>query len=178
MKRWDVLSRLLRHRPHAIGAEIGVQAGRTTRHLLRSLPGLRTLYCVDPWQLYPDYELDRVHPADEWPSQRMLDQDRARFMAVETEFPGRIVVVSMTSERAAAVVPDDALDFAFIDANHLYDYIRRDLQIWSAKVKPGGVVAGHDYAFPVDAWGVQRAVDEAFGDRVHVEPDYVWWVEV
>jgi hypothetical protein len=175
VKRWNVIIDLLKDRPHAAGAEIGVKEGRFSARLLAALPGLRTLYCVDAWQCYPDYELDRVKPGDEWPSQRMLDKARRQFQAVVARFPGRVSVLEMLSIEAAGRVPDGALDFVFIDANHLYEYVCQDIRLWLPKLKPGGLMAGHDYCFPVAAWGVQRAVDEAFGDSVETGPDYTWW---
>ena len=45
-----------------------------------------------------------------------------------------------------------------------------------SRVKQGGLIAGHDYR-PGVYDGVVDAVHEFFGDRVHVEPHYVWWVE-
>ncbi len=40
---------------------------------------------------------------------------------------------------------DNSLDFVYIDANHEYDYVKQDITEWTKKVKPGGIVAGHDY---------------------------------
>ena len=176
MKRWDVLIGLLRDRPHETGAEIGVQAGKTTFRLLSALPALRRLYCVDAWLFYPDYELDRVQSDDEWPSQRMLDEDRRTFMGRRLEFRDRIVVLEMLSKWACTYVSDDSLDFVFIDANHLYEYVKEDIRLWLPKLKPGGLMAGHDYDYPVPAWGVKEAVDEAFGDAVTLADDYTWWI--
>ena len=46
---------------------------------------------------------------------------------------------------------------------HHYDAIRDDFERWYPKVRPGGVVAGHDYLDIDDAerdFAVKRAVDE------------------
>lgn len=37
-----------------------------------------------------------------------------------------------------------AIDVLFIDASHHYEAVQRDFQLWSAFVKPGGIVALHD----------------------------------
>jgi hypothetical protein len=72
----------------------------------------------------------------------------------------------MSSVDAAATFKDAYLSFAFIDANHLYEGISADIKAWAPKVRPGGILAGHDYGMP-DRWpDVTRAVDEAFGSRV------------
>jgi hypothetical protein len=49
----------------------------------------------------------------------------------------------------------------YIDGNHLYEYVRNDLEIFATKVKSGGLITGDDYG--VLGWwrdGVTRAVDE------------------
>ncbi len=178
MKRWDVLLELLEHRPHHRGAEIGVQAGRTTVRLLQGLPKLSMLYCVDMWKLYPDYEKDRVRPGDSWPSQTLLDKDELKFRRMAQEFGMRTLTMKMASVRAAGYVDDGSLDFVFIDANHLYEYVIEDIAAWRGKVRPGGLLIGHDYNYPTVAheWGVKRAVDEVFGAQISLGEAYTWWV--
>ena len=56
---------------------------------------------------------------------------------------------------------DDSIDFLFIDGDHRYEGIKKDLQLWFPKIKNGGIIAGHDYEEP--SCGVKRAVDEYFG---------------
>jgi Methyltransferase domain len=55
---------------------------------------------------------------------------------------------------------DKSLDFVFIDADHGYDSVHRDIAAWLPKIRRGGIIAGHDFCpdFP----GVIRAVTEAF----------------
>ena len=40
---------------------------------------------------------------------------------------------------------DNSLDFVYIDANHTEPFVTQDITEWSKKVRPGGVVSGHDY---------------------------------
>lgn len=54
---------------------------------------------------------------------------------------------------------DDSVDFVFIDADHSEAGMRADLAAWAPKIKPGGILAGHDYS-AADWPGVVRAVDE------------------
>ncbi|HVH71989.1 MAG TPA: class I SAM-dependent methyltransferase [Candidatus Dormibacteraeota bacterium] len=61
----------------------------------------------------------------------------------------------------AAKYEDASLDFCFIDAAHDYASVSRDIDAWAPKVKPGGILAGHDFAdWP--GFGVMRAVCERF----------------
>lgn len=59
---------------------------------------------------------------------------------------------------------DKSIDFCFIDANHTYEFISRDIAAYLPKMKPGGVIAGHDYNLCHP--GVMQAVQEAFVEAV------------
>lgn len=61
---------------------------------------------------------------------------------------------------AAARYVDGSLDAVFIDADHSYESVASDIAAWLPKVRPGGIIAGHDFSpsFP----GVMRAVHERF----------------
>lgn len=59
---------------------------------------------------------------------------------------------------------DNSIDFAFIDANHTYEFVSRDIAAILPKMKKGGVLAGHDYNLHHP--GVMQAVNEAFVELV------------
>jgi predicted O-methyltransferase YrrM len=67
-----------------------------------------------------------------------------------------ITPIKMASVDAARTFEDNSLDFVFIDAAHDYENVRADLTAWYPKVKPGGMLAGHDHTWP----GVVKAVNE------------------
>ncbi len=169
----DVLVNLLRDRPHAVGAEIGVYRGDTTRKLLEGLPELKRLYCVDPWEAYLDL-YDSLN--ERWHEQSTFDEAHCEFLRRVGPYAPRVWIVRAFSDEAAALVEPESLDFVFIDGNHSYEYMRQDIALWTAKVRPGGIVAGHDYRRRPD-WGVIQAVSEAFAGRVNAAAHYVWWVE-
>jgi hypothetical protein len=72
--------------------------------------------------------------------------------------PYNVTFVRANSMDAVRDVPDESLDFVFIDANHTFDYVMQDIIEWSKKVRPGGMVSGHDY-FRCRNFGVVPAVD-------------------
>jgi hypothetical protein len=67
---------------------------------------------------------------------------------------------------AASHYADSSLDMVFLDADHEYNSIAKDIDAWRPKVKRRGILAGHDY---VVGFGVPRAVNERFA-RFEVWP--------
>ena len=63
---------------------------------------------------------------------------------------------------AAAHYPDGYFDLVFIDANHSKPCVLQDIAAWRRKVKPGGILGGHDHSTQPDLAGVIDAVVESF----------------
>lgn len=53
-------------------------------------------------------------------------------------------------------------DWLFIDGDHRYPAVRKDIELWLQHVKPGGILSLHDYASKAKKpkAGVMQAVDE------------------
>jgi hypothetical protein len=69
------------------------------------------------------------------------------------------------SWEGAQLYADQSLDWVYIDADHHYEPVCRDIDAWLPKVKPGGVIAGHDYSnYP--GFGVIQAVNERFDNVI------------
>lgn len=74
---------------------------------------------------------------------------------------GQVIVHRGYSSEILEQFPDSFFDWVYIDGNHLYDYVRKDLEVSLRKVKPGGFITGDDYT--EGGWwegGVKKAVDE------------------
>ena len=168
------------------GAEIGVKLGRYSDELLSNWRG-RELVSIDPWlSADPDEYVDRSNVSQE-EFERYYRLTRERL----ARHGSRSTIWRMTSVEAAARAPDRSFDFVYIDARHDYDSVTEDLEAWASKVRPGGILAGHDYVdgdLPQGAFYVKSAVDDFFGARgipVHgtegpsaVEMFPTWIVEV
>lgn len=122
------------------GAEIGVFGGYYSEQMFQHIPGLELL-CVDLWGV-GKYK-------------RAEDEARVRLK------PYNATIIKGDSAEVAKDVPDESLDFVYIDAAHDYENVKIDIQAWAPKVKVGGIVAGDDfYDFPSGKGGVMRAVTE------------------
>ena len=72
--------------------------------------------------------------------------------------------------------PDKAYDFVYIDAQHTYEALMRDIGNYLPKIKRGGWIGGHDYSNSFT--GVIKAVDEIFGRPDYKFCDTSWLVKV
>lgn len=70
-------------------------------------------------------------------------------------------MIRLDSSSAAKLFEDGSVDFLFIDGDHTYDGVGKDIRRWLPKMRPNSVIAGHDY----DWSEVKRAVDELFADH-------------
>ncbi len=59
----------------------------------------------------------------------------------------KVKLVEKLSFDAASDVPDN-IDFIFIDGDHSWEGIEKDWNLWTPKVKSGGIVALHDTNYP------------------------------
>ncbi len=116
------------------GAEIGVFDGGTSWYLLRSFPQLR-LFGVDPYLAYPEYDQSRMRQAEQTAVDRLA------------QFGERSIRIKESSVSAAKAIPEECLDFVFVDGDHTYDAVVEDIKAWYPKVHAGGLFCGHDYSW-------------------------------
>jgi len=141
------------------GVEIGVQRGSFSELLLRQWRG-GLLYSVDPWREFRAADYADVANVSQAEHDEFYRTALQRLMP----FQARSVVWRMTSKEAAGLIRDQALDFCYLDGDHSQRGVRDDIELWYPKVKPGGILGGHDYipdgSYAVGVFGVQSAVDE------------------
>lgn len=162
------------------GAEVGVALGETSRALLERFPNLE-LYMVDSWSTYED--ADPYYLSGDLCARLTAEQqrERAREAARNTKFAeARRTIVVQDSVAGVELTGEEPLDFAFLDADHTYEGVKRDLEAWWPRIRPGGLLTGHDYGGlrnRLGLFGVSRAVDEFARQRglsVEKSPGLVW----
>jgi len=84
--------------------------------------------------------------------------------------------IRLESKEASTIYADESLDFVFIDGDHSYNAVTEDLRSWYQKVKPGGVIAGHDYWFHEVSDAVQDFFREigAPGQIASIGSCWIW----
>lgn len=77
---------------------------------------------------------------------------------------GRVILREGDSSQVLATFPDHHFDFIYIDADHTYDGVTKDIQVAKHKIRPDGLLVFNDYTFwsPMEClpYGVMRAVNE------------------
>lgn len=167
MGRREWLVKTINHFHFKSIAEIGVERGGTSKHILSNCPQA-FLYMIDAWTDSTPIEGMEYYKGKNHQSQ---ENDSRK---VQKLFSSRAVVMKMLSHEAADCFDDESLDLIFIDACHSYKAVSLDIKKWLPKVKRGGIVSGHDYNHP-NFPGVAEAVDEAFQGDVTLGPNYVWY---
>lgn len=149
------------------GVEIGVFDGTHAKNIVYVLP-MNMLYLVDPYEYYKDYTEE---------TSGVSDFDSAFTTAYSLLYQRRnhIRFIKMKSEEAVDLIPNN-LDFVYIDGNHQYEYVKKDIDLYYPKVRSGGVIGGDDFA--AEHHGVSKAVLE-FADKMNLKLDGnkgEWWV--
>lgn len=124
------------------GVEVGVAEGHYSEVLCKSIPNLELL-CVDPWHRYS---------GNPWAH----SQEHQDFSKAETERKLKgynAKLIQDYSMNAVRDVPENSLDFCYIDGNHFFDYAMGDLIEWSKRVRSGGIVALDDFYHFKRTWG-------------------------
>lgn len=75
-----------------------------------------------------------------------------------SKYKDKIQFIYKLSMDASGDIPDNSLDFIYIDGNHSYDAVMSDLKLYAPKLKLGGIIGGHD--FDPETLGVIMAVIE------------------
>ena len=123
-----------------IVAEVGTLQGEFAREILR---------IVEPQELHLiDHE---IHP-------------RVREMAEESALRERLRVHQGDSVEALESFPDEYFDWIYIDAQHAYEGVKRDIGAARRKIKGDGLLVFNDYTIwsyvEMEPYGVVAAVNE------------------
>lgn len=111
-------------------------------------------YCVDTWQgaeEHQEYEIIKQN--------QLQDIFTNNMMPVEKYY----TPIKSFSHSAAKDFKDNSIDFCYVDADHSYEGVMKDLEAWWPKVKSGCYFGGDDYT---KGWpGVQQAVNDFFKSK-------------
>ena len=148
---------------NSIGAEIGVDQGSFSQQILEIVKP-KKLHLIDPWE----YQEEEVYQVARYGAKGGKNQENmnTRYQNVVNKFSaeiasGQIVIHRDYSTNICSHFDDNYFDWIYIDGNHLYEFVKQDLELYYRTVKKGGFITGDDYT--EGGWwqgGVKKAVDE------------------
>ena len=140
-----------------VGAELGVCRGSNAAQLyFRAKPAI--LFLVDTWK-----EATYIRPPHDDPNLWYGDHyDSVADIFKDEVSKGRVVLRKQPTTSFLSSLEDNCLDWVYVDANHHYQVVSRELDLAVKKVKSGGYIMGHDYMTNPRVWGTSiiRAVNE------------------
>lgn len=132
--------------------EIGHYAGESTEIFAKS-NRFRTIFSIDPWMNGYD-DTDGASRSDMGRVASEYYERIKPFTSVQT------VVANSTDPRIIDSFEDKSLDLVYIDGDHTYEGVKKDIVNWLPKVKIGGYISGHDYW---QGTNIYNAVHEILG---------------
>lgn len=138
--------------------ELGAHAGRSTAYMARILNPNFSFFTVDEWKIYP--------------YKKFIANLKNNGITTEHVTP----IIADSSE-ASRLFDPESVDFVFIDADHSYQGVLRDIVAWLPRMKKTGVIAGHDYHYA--NLGVIKAVCDLFPVRhIGLMSHSCYWIEI
>lgn len=156
----------------SICAEIGVNKGDFSERILEIVQP-KKLHLIDPWKL----EQSEVYDESYYGKKTVEDQNAMdkRFKDVMNRFEkeiknNQIVIDRGYSETILQDFQNGYFDWIYVDGNHLYEFVKKDLELCYLKVKTSGYITGDDYN--EGGWwegGVKKAVDEFISNNKKIK---------
>jgi hypothetical protein len=139
LSRRDDLGALAEELGYRSFVEVGVQRGVYAETVLSRWPSLEQYCGIDLW----------AHQ-DNYVDQANVDTNKHLSFYRDTQrrlgpFGGKVTLVRDHSSNAVSRFADNSVDVVYLDARHDYSSVTEDIKLYWPKVKPGGLLAGHDF---------------------------------
>lgn len=153
--------------PRGRGVEVGILDGAFSANAINIWPGVSEYRMVDRWQ---NVETDFYRHSEE------------RYQSICERFTKPYKVVRNDSLSESQAEADGYFDWVYLDDEHSFTHVTKELSAWWPKVSQNGILAGHDYAHEhrwplwmsvkdaVDAWG--RQTQQAIYSSIDFQD---WW---
>ena len=145
----------------SVVVELGSLIGEWAGEMLSRFPSIDGLFCVDIWAAGDGCADPCV--AGERQFQSWLK--RMEKWLYKTVFPCR-----GTTDFWAKAFPYE-IDILYIDANHDYVQVKKDMLNWAPLVRSGGLITGNDYERPYVRKAIKDALRVLTGKEI--EPDFL-----
>lgn len=167
---YGVLTKVINDNNYKNVAEVGIGYGTHAKYVLKTT-SVSNLILVDPMKYYPNdgFATDIMSKIPEVVGNNfnelydLINKELSLWNDRYTWF--RTESLNITENQ----VPNESLDCVFVDGDHSYEAVRKDLEFWWQKVRSGGQLLGDDY-WMVD---VAKAVHE-FAEAHNLKVDFLY----
>lgn len=161
--RWDFLIETIKKKKICTGIEIGAGYGLTAYMVLANTE-VEKWTVIDPFQVYDQYE-DRMNQ-----SGKIQEMKENTFHLLDPYIEqGRCEVIQKFSED----VDPFYADMIFIDGNHTYDYVKRDIEKFYPYANQ--FMGGHDINRPDTAKAIFEQAEKKGVEVKRTHIDDVWY---
>jgi hypothetical protein len=150
---YGVFENVIKDNNFKVVAEVGIGYGFHAKSILDNT-NVDKLFLIDPMQYYPNDNFAR-DILNYGGFDLLVKNIKIHLSQYESKYTW-LRQPSLTVNNSQ--IPDESLDAVFIDGDHSYEAVSKDLPFWFKKLKKGGWLLGDDYnsGFP----GTTKAVDE------------------
>jgi hypothetical protein len=137
----EVLYKSLLKDLDGVYVEVGTCFGGFAEFLLKNTPAQK-LFCIDPYRKFSDTEYKDTlnsYTSDECDKKYLMTWGR-----LKSQFGDRVDMIRSISTEVVHLFAPESLSVCYIDGNHDYEYVRKDILAWLPKVKKGGILCGDD----------------------------------
>lgn len=164
----DQMAELFKELEFRTGVEVGVFKGKYSEILCKTLPNAE-IYGVDAWKLDAHPEGVFNHGTTQYYFDKCYNETVNRMKP----FPHYQIIKELSVE-AAKKFGNNSIDFCYIDAGHDFLNFTLDLTSWLPRIRSGGIMSGHDWAFfPFDKYIHTKYVLSAYMKCYNIRPFFV-----
>lgn len=152
--------------------EVGCWKGRSTKALALSTPG--SVFAIDAW--------DKTLDDPEGTYGEALERGWA---AIYTDFlanlmyereSGKVKIARCPFQDSDGILANESFNMIFIDGDHRYEAVKRDIAISFDLAESGALLCGHDYGNGNP--GVDQAVNELVPGHNLMQGGSIWFKEM
>jgi predicted O-methyltransferase YrrM len=147
---------------HKVIVEVGCYAGRSTRALADHTSG--KIITVDDF-----LGSDKERPLSKEDSVKLYSEFREN---LQEHLEGNKLVVCHPSDIGDTRYKSLTPDMVFIDGDHSYEGVARDIKYWGSRLKPGGLLSGHDSGYEP----IKKALQDLLPLVQFVPRTSIWYV--
>jgi predicted O-methyltransferase YrrM len=117
--------------------------------MLEYMPKQATCAEIGIWRCgFSEKILNITHPTQ----LHLIDRNKKAIAIAREKFEkeieqNRVKIIEGDSSKAILALPDHSLDWVYIDGDHSYEGVKKDLEAVRLKLKPDGLIAMNDYIF-------------------------------